>query len=472
MNVRTRGRAAIATLRKWFARRAKRPRGEADLAAPAAPRVSLDPITGLPGRGLLYEDAGSLLGGMRDGKQGAILVLDIDGFRTLNNSFGHATGNEVLAQVASRLTDAVREGDVVARIGADEFAVVCRRVGGTDEATALARRILAGVAAPFKLPHQRISLLARVGVTVTGPTDRSLADLVHDADLAMTQTRGSRTRWALFRPEMREPVRRLLQTASDLRSARARRELRVEYQPVVELPGGRVRAFEALTRWEHPVRGLVPPSEFIPVAEQSGLISEIGDWVLGQALAAAARWSDQCGDDAPVVTVNVSAQQLADPDFVYSVTRSIGEAGVPPEQLTLEVTESAVMEDVQAAVECLRVLSGVGVRIALDDFGTGASSLSQLRQLHWVDALKIDKSFADGVTATQTDAAIVRTVIELGRTLEMAVVAEGIETPEQAHVMAEMGCAYGQGYHFGRAMHPAAADACVAAGARSRSRLR
>ncbi|MFL5839884.1 MAG: putative bifunctional diguanylate cyclase/phosphodiesterase, partial [Thermoleophilaceae bacterium] len=253
----------------------------------------------------------------------------------------------------------------------------------------------------------------------------------------------------------REASRRFLATASDLRRAASRR------QPIVTLPGADLVAFEALVRWAHPTRGLISPGEFIPVAEQAGLIAEIGEWVLREAAGAAVRWEELAGLGAPRVAVNVSAQQLADPDFVYAVTRCIGEFGLAPERLILEVTESAVMENVQAATESLRVLSGLGSQIALDDFGAGSSSLSQLRQLSWVDVLKIDKSFVDGLAEGAEDAAIVRTVIDLARALNMVVVAEGIETADQAERLVAIGCDMAQGFHFGRALRPTAADAVI-----------
>jgi diguanylate cyclase (GGDEF)-like protein len=230
-----------------------------------------DPITGLPGRPVIHERAECVLERLGPDERAAILLLDVDGFRLLNDSFGHAAGDEVLMALGERLSATVREGDIVARVGADEFAVLCERVSSVDEATGLARRLLAAMSSPFNVHDQQVSLGARVGIAVSGPTARTLVDLVHDADMAMSAAKSSNSRWAVFKPEMREASRRFLATASDLRRAASRRQLRVEYQPIVTLPNGDLVAFEALVRWAHPNRGLISPSEFIPVAEQAGL---------------------------------------------------------------------------------------------------------------------------------------------------------------------------------------------------------
>jgi EAL domain-containing protein (putative c-di-GMP-specific phosphodiesterase class I) len=260
---------------------------------------------------------------------------------------------------------------------------------------------------------------------------------------------------------MRETSRRFLATASDLRHAVTGRQLRVEFQPIVTLPSTTPFALEALARWDHPTRGRVQPDDFITVAEKAGLIAEIGEWVLHQAAAAAARWRRMAGPGAPKVSVNVSAQQLSDPDFIYTVTRCLEQWQLPFEQLVLEVTESAVMENFDLANETLRVLSGLGVQVAIDDFGAGASSLSQLKQLRWVDILKIDKSFVDGLGEDEEVCSIVSTIIALARALNMSVVAEGVETETQAAQLVASGCDHAQGFHFGRPLRPRATDALV-----------
>lgn len=398
---------------------------------------------------------------MARGERVGVLMLDLDGFQMLNDSFGHEAGNEVLSAVAKRLQGVTRQGDLVARMGADEFAVVCERVGSTDEITSLARRFLASMRAPFVVHDQQLFLGAHVGIGLSTRHTAALIDVVRDADTALNRAKADDAPFRVFDPEMRESSRRLLATASDLRHAVARRELRVEYQPIVELPNGQIVAFEALARWDHPRRGSVRPVEFIPAAEKAGLIAEIGEWVLHQAVAAAVRWGELGGTGAPRVSVNVSPRQLQDPDFLYVVTRCLEQWDLPYDRLILEITESAVMDNIELANESLRVLSGLGVRIAIDDFGAGASSLSQLKQLSWVDILKIDRSFMHGLGEDDQTGAIVGTVIALARALDMHVVAEGVESELQSDQLSECGCDCAQGWHFGRAVRPRAAESLV-----------
>jgi EAL domain-containing protein (putative c-di-GMP-specific phosphodiesterase class I) len=352
-------------------------------------------------------------------------------------------------------------------VGPDEFAVLCERVKGPDEVVNLARRFLAILGTAFTVHDQQLFMDARIGIALSRDDTANLLELVREADTAMSRAKSDGVRWAIFRPEMRERSRRFLATASELRHAIARRQLRVEYQPIVALPEGEPFALEALARWAHPQRGAVPPDEFIPVAERAGLITEIGDWVLHEAVAAAVRWNELSGLGAPRVSVNVSAVQLGDPDFIYTVTRCLEQWQLPFERLVLEVTESAVMENIEAATEALRVLSGLGVQIALDDFGTGASSLAQLKMLSWIDFLKIDKSFVSDLCENAETRAIVQTVVQLARALGMGVVAEGVETAEQARQLTAAGCDHAQGWHFGRPLRPTAADALVVANSAS-----
>jgi diguanylate cyclase (GGDEF)-like protein len=430
------------------------------------PGPDRDAITGLPLRPLIGQLSDATLARMRRGERTAMLLLDLDGFQMFNDSFGHDSGDEVLASVARRLEGVLRQHDVVARVGADEFAVVCEHVKSIDEITNLARRFLATLHAPFMVDDQQVFLGAHVGIALSGAETTSLTELVREADTAMSRARAEGSPWAVYEPEMREHSRRFLAMASELRHAVERRELRVEYQPIVELSGGSVFALEALARWDHPRRGAVRPEDFIPVAERSGLIAEIGDWVLHQAVASAVRWQQLGRGVAPKLSVNVSPHQLAEPDFLYTVTRCLEHWHLPFDRLVLEVTESAVMTNVELANESLRVLSGLGAQIAIDDFGAGTSSLAQLKQLRWVDILKIDKSFVAGLGEDDDVSAIVATIIALARALNMTVVAEGVETDLQAAQLTAAGCDHAQGWRFGRPLRPRATDALVLKGGR------
>jgi diguanylate cyclase (GGDEF)-like protein len=425
------------------------------------PVVDRDATTGLPLRSVFDQLSAPTLARMRNGERTGVLVLDLDGFQMFNDGLGHEAGDDVLRSVARRLQGVVRDADVVARVGADEFAVVCEHVNGLDEMSSLARRFLATLRIPFEVHGQQVFLGAHVGIAVSDQRTTSLMELVRDADTAMNRAKADGRSWAVFDPAMRESSRRFLAMASDLRDAISRHQLRVEYQPIVAMAGGQTFALEALARWDHPRRGLVPPDDFIAVAENAGLIGEVGDWVLNQAVAAAVRWAKLSAQRAPKVAVNVSPQQLANPDFIYMVTRCLEQWQLPFDRLVLEITESAVMENVDLANESLAVLSGLGVQIAIDDFGAGSSSLAQLKRLRWIDILKIDKSFVDGLGEDEETRSIVTTIIALARALKMSVIAEGVETDVQAGYLMAAGCDYAQGWHFGRPLRPRATDALV-----------
>jgi diguanylate cyclase (GGDEF)-like protein len=424
-----------------------------------------DAVTGLPLRSIFSHLSDSTFRRMQKGERIGLVFLDLDGFQMFNDSFGHDAGDEVLRSVARRVQGVVRDGDIVARVGADEFAVVCEHVKGLDELLGLARRFLTTLRSPFDVHDQQVFLGAHVGIAVSDDATTSLVQLVRDADTAMHRAKTNGLAWAVYDPAMRESSRRFLAMASDLRHAVTRHQLRVEYQPIVCLPDGKPFALEALARWDHP-HGAVPPDEFIAVAEKAGLIAEIGEWVLHQAVAAAVRWGELNGAAAPKVSVNVSAHQLLDPDFIYSVTRCLEQWQLPFARLVLEVTESAVMENVELANESLGVLSGLGVQIAVDDFGAGTSSLAQLKKLRWIDILKIDKSFVAGLGEDEEASSIVETIIALARALKMSVVAEGVETDVQAAQLMAAGCDHAQGWHFGRPLRPRATDSLVRGGQR------
>ena len=423
--------------------------------------VDHDAVTGLPLQSVFDRLSAPTLARMQKRERIGVLLLDLDGFQMFNDSFGHDAGDAVLAETARRLKGAMRQGDVLARVGADEFAVVCEHVRTLDEIADLARAFLATLRDPFDVHEQQVFLGAHVGISVSTEQTESLLQLVREADTALTRAKTGGVPWAVYEPAMRERSRRFLAMASDLRHAVSRHQLRVEYQPIVALPEGRPFALEALTRWDHPSRHAVQPGEFIAVAERAGLIAEIGEWVLHQAVAAAVRWGKIADGEPPKISVNVSPQQLADLDFVYSVTHCLEHWRLPFDRLIIEVTESAVMSNVDQANETLSVLSGLGVQIAIDDFGAGTSSLSLLKQLRWIDMLKIDKSFIAGLGEDDETREIVRTIVALARALQLAVVAEGVETDAQAEQLVAVGCDHAQGWHFGRPLRPRATDSLI-----------
>jgi predicted signal transduction protein with EAL and GGDEF domain len=356
----------------------------------------------------------------------------------------------------------------VARLGGDEFAVLLREVGGAGDAVVVAERVARALAAPFGVHGVELRVGASVGIALgadaaVADRDGDGEDLLRFADVAMYAAKhGGKGRHAVFEPAMhlRAQERRALE--HDLREAVARGELVLHYQPIVRLDTGRVTGAEALVRWQHPGRGLVPPGEFIPLAESTGMIVEIGRWVLEEACREAARWRAAAGDGAPTVAVNVSAAQIQHPGLLDEVRGALGAAGLPARALTVEITETAMLADTEAAVARLHELKAVGVMLAVDDFGTGYSSLSYLQRFP-VDVLKIDKSFVDRVAADGRDPVLTRAIAALGGALGLRVVAEGVERAAQPGALRALGCGYGQGYHYARPL-PAAEFAALLAG--------
>jgi diguanylate cyclase (GGDEF)-like protein len=440
-----------------------------------------DALTGLANRARFSERVGVALA--RPGRRPeevAVLFLDVDHFKAVNDSLGHEAGDVLLRAVAQRLLEATRGSDTVARLGGDEFAVLLENVRTDHDAVIVAERILAamrpGVALGRPDAEGDGARAVRVGTSVGIARARGGEEadaLLRHADLAMyTAKRDGRGRFALFEPAMHAAAVERLELDADLRASLERLEaapsrasdggdghdFHLVYQPVVELATGRVVAAEALLRWRHAQRGLVPPAVFIPVAEETGLIGSLGRWVLEAACRQAAAW----GDRGPVVSVNLSGRQLDDPALVAGVEGALAAAGLAPRRLTLEITESVVMRRTDATLERLRALKALGVRLAIDDFGTGYSSLSYLQRFP-VDVLKIDKSFVDGVASEAHDAALARTIVALGTTLGLRTVAEGIETEDQQAALLALGCTYGQGYFFARPLPAGAFGALVRA---------
>jgi predicted signal transduction protein with EAL and GGDEF domain len=338
----------------------------------------------------------------------------------------------------------------VARLGGDEFAVVLDGLADAAEAERLAAGVAAALAAPFALDGQEVAVSASVGVAVADPARGvSPAELLRDADLAMYRAKArGKARFEVFEPAMGDGARERAELVADLRRALEQGGLRLAYQPVVELATGRVAAVEALARWEHPTLGAVPPDAFVPLAEETGLIAPLGRWALGEACRQARAWQEAVASP-PAVAVNLSPRQFQQPGLVEDVAEALRASGLPPRLLALELTEGAMVADADEAVALLRQLKGLGVGLAIDDFGTGYSSLAYLQRLP-VDRLKVDRRFVAGLGRDAGDAAIVEAVVGLARTLGLGVVAEGVETAEQAARLRELGCGLGQGFYFGR----------------------
>jgi diguanylate cyclase (GGDEF)-like protein/PAS domain S-box-containing protein len=411
-----------------------------------------DSLTGLANRFLFTDRVQQeLRRTARSGLDPAVIFLDLDGFKTVNDSLGHGPGDELLREVARRLVDAVRESDTVSRLGGDEFAVLLEQTSmPVGDATAVADRILAALSTPIEVAGKPVTISASLGIAV-GDAEATAASLLRDADVAMYRAKSSgKGRWVVHDSEMRSAAIERLQLETDLVGALPRKELRLVYQPVVELESGAIVSFEALLRWDHPTLGVVAPDRFIPIAEESGLIIPIGAWVLQEACRQAVRWHDLCPQHQDLaIAVNVSARQIASPELLPHVAEALAHSGLAPANLVLELTESTLVQDPTTATERLSELRGLGVKLAIDDFGTGYSSLSYLRQFP-VDILKIDRSFINSITDRDQVPAIVRGLLDLGRTLELATVAEGVELEVQRDRLRDEHCDYAQGYLFAR----------------------
>jgi diguanylate cyclase (GGDEF)-like protein/PAS domain S-box-containing protein len=411
-----------------------------------------DPLTGLPNRTLFLQRLHDLIA--KGGDEVAVLFVDLDNFKLINDSLGHGAGDHLLQVVAERMRRVLRPDDVIARFGGDEFAVTIA-AGGETGARRVADRLASALRAPVELDGRQRFVTASFGVR-SAKTDRADAEaLLRDADAAMYRAKElGKARCEIFDASMRERAVERLDLEGALRHALERDELVIVYQPQVELSSGRIFGVEALLRWQHPQRGLVVPSTFIPIAEQTGLIVPIGAHVLTESCRQAAVWARERGRELSVC-VNVSPRQLADESFAGAVGAALATSGLRPELLCLEITESAVMADPAAATAVLERLKTIGVRLAIDDFGIGYSSLSQLKALLPVDTIKIDKSFVDGVTGSGEDHAIVDAVLRLASGLGLAAIAEGVENAEQVDALLALGCSLSQGFHFARPQSPA-----------------
>jgi len=379
----------------------------------------------------------------------AVLFLDLDRFKVINDSLGHATGDKLLIALAERLRSCVRPGDVVARLGGDEFTILLNRSGSINEVASVADRLQSKIAQPFRIDNYEVFTSASIGIIMSSDNRREPEDFLRDADAAMYRAKESgKARYEIFDRDMHVRNMNLLQVETDLRHAVERNEFEVLYQPIVSLETGSIREFEALIRWRHPVHGLVSPNEFVHVAEETGLIIPIGRWILQESCRQIVRWQENF--EHPLsISVNLSAKQLMHPDLTEQVAAILSETGLNPRQLKLEVTETNVMEHSERALAVLSVLDSLGISLSTDDFGTGYSSLSYLQRFPF-DRLKIDRSFIDKMDEGEKSIAIVKTILMLGENLNIEVVAEGIETQQQLETLRSLGCRLGQGYLFSR----------------------
>jgi diguanylate cyclase (GGDEF)-like protein/PAS domain S-box-containing protein len=419
-----------------------------------------DHLTGLPNRSLLLDRLSQAVArlGRADTRLG-VLFFDLDHFKVINDSLGHDAGDRVLQAVAARVAGVLRPTDTLARLGGDEFVVVCEALEGPDDASAVADRIARALAPPIDEGEDELIVGASIGVVVTGDDHADPAGLIRDADAAMYRAKEQgRGRAELFDEGMRVRVVGRLRKERALRRALQRDELRVHYQPVVSLPDLGVTGVEALVRWEHPERGLLAPAEFVPLAEETGLILELGDWVLAEACRQAAAWTGVLGEDRTLeVAVNLSTKQLSQADLAKRVAALLERYGLPPAQvaLCLEITESLMLEDPMVTGGLLGDLARLGVRLAIDDFGTGYSSLAYLRRFP-VHTLKVDRSFVSGLGLDADSRAVVAAIVELAHALGLEVVAEGVEEQVQLQALVDLGCDRAQGFLFA---HPAPPEA-------------
>jgi diguanylate cyclase (GGDEF)-like protein len=427
-----------------------------------------DALTGLPNRALFTDRLQhALTQGRRRGTGCAVIFLDLDRFKTVNDSLGHAAGDELLIAVARRIDDSLRSADTAARLGGDEFAVLLEDLADAQEAAIVAQRITEALRTPLVLQGREMFVSASVGIACGRD---GASELLRKADVAMYRAKAQgKGRCIVFEESMQAEVLERLELEGELQRAIERDEIDVHYQPVIALDGQTLAGFEALARWHHPTRGLVPPPIFIPLAEDNGSIVALGRQVLRTACAQAARWTQELPSAEPrIMSVNLSGRQLEDPNIVGDVADALADSGLPPSALVLEITETVLMQDTEATITRLAQLKALGVRLAVDDFGTGYSSLRYLRRFP-IDILKMAKPFVDGLEVDDAGRALARAIVELASSLKLSCIAEGIEASGQADVLHELGCGMGQGFHFARPMAPADLVALIGAPASTRT---
>jgi diguanylate cyclase (GGDEF)-like protein len=419
-----------------------------------------DDLTRLPNRTLLTDRLAHALDRARR-RRGpfALMLLDLDRFKNVNDSLGHPQGDRLLAAAARRLCECVRPGDTVSRLGGDEFALLLEEIAGPADPVRVAERVQYSLSAPFDLDGHEVVTAASIGIALGGPHYQGAEEVLRDADIAMYRAKAlGRGRHQVFDPSMHAHAVAVLRTEMELRRALEKGEFRLYYQPIVSVSGGRIAAFEGLLRWDHPRRGLILPAEFLPMAEEMGLMVPLGRWALAEGCRQMAAWSAR---DVHM-SLNISGRQLMQSDLVSQIGQTARAAGAPLERLELEVTEDVLMKDGEAAGLVLADLKALALRVSIDDFGTGQSSLGLLHRLP-IDTLKIDRSFVADMSRRRETMEIVRTIVALGHNLGMGVVAEGVETAEQLAGLRALGCDYAQGFLFSPAVEPAAAEGLLAA---------
>lgn len=422
-----------------------------------------DALTDLPNRNQFTEKLQFLLNECKTKRdfKFAVLFLDLNRFKTVNDSLGHSTGDKLIKHVAARLAGSIYEGDLVARFSGDEFAIVIKDVTDATEMLNFAELIKHKISAPFVVGGRKIFTSVSIGIAMGNALYEEAEEILRDADIAMYHAKESEKDYVIFDKTMHTRAVTRMQLETDLRTAIERRELCAFYQPIVDLTTMRLAGFVALMRWNHPQRGLVPPGEFIPVCEDTGLIVPVTLWMLRESCNQLARWNKDYPETALVMSVNLSGKHFTQDDLVAQISDILAETGINPAYLKLELTESAVMENAERVILMLRELKKLGVQLSIDDFGTGYSSLSYLHRFP-IDTLKVDRSFVSEMETGSENGEIVRTIVSLAKTLRMNVVAEGIESIHQIHQLQILGCEYGQGFLFSRPVPLAEAEKLIA----------
>jgi diguanylate cyclase (GGDEF)-like protein len=438
--------------------------------------ASHDELTGLANRTLFMRELDQILAHTESSDhRWAILFIDLDRFKVINDSLGHAMGDLVLIETARRLGACLRSGDTLARLGGDEFIILLGAIEDVDDACQIAQRLLRAFDAPFTIAGHEVSASASIGIATCANREEHPDDVLRNADIAMYRAKSlGKQRYALFAPEMLATAVRRMKLESDLARALERREFCLFYQPLVAMRSGSLVGFEALVRWRHPANGMVNPNDFIPLAEETGVIIPLGEWILYEACRQLKDWQITLpGASELRMNINVSGKQLESPNFIATIEGALATTGLGPERINLEITESVLLHDAEDVRETLRRIRKLGIQIHLDDFGTGYSSLSYLRDFP-IDAVKIDRSFVstaeNGAATGLASVDIVRSIIALANSMSLTVTAEGIETAAQVDELRDLGCTNMQGFHFSRPIEAVAAAAMIASAATASTR--